>query len=407
MKILIADDVPTRYGALEDAFRGLEIGIEVDYVTCARQARDSLSATKYELLILDVLLPDRASQTGDSADFSMDLLNELSDDCDLIKPKYILGITGDLDALDTNSRYFTDNTWTIIKYDPMEDGWSDKIINCVKYIFSQEQGYDSKSVQYDFDLVILCALENPELSEFLKLDWHWLPPKPVDNLMFIHEGHFSCKNKTYKVAAVCADRMGMVESALCSSKLIEYLKPRCIAMAGICAGVQGKVDLGDILFADPVWDYQAGKLCVDDNGKNYFQIEPHQISADPDIRSLARQAMTAEIVKEIYVGFPTKPPTGLPSFKVGPVATGSAVLADGEKVNELLMQNRKLLGIEMEIYGMYAASQKASLRPKIFAIKSVCDFASPEKTDDIQRFSSYLSANSIKIIMEEYGDRIL
>jgi hypothetical protein len=47
-------------------------------------------------------------------------------------------------------------------------------------------------------------------------------------------------------------------------------------MCGICAGVKGKVNIGDIVFADPVWDYQSGKFIKED-GVAKFSISPHQL----------------------------------------------------------------------------------------------------------------------------------
>ena len=60
--------------------------------------------------------------------------------------------------------------------------------------------------------------------------------------------------------------MGMVSSALTAASLVSLLKPGLIVMCGICAGVRGKVHMGDVLFADPAWDFQSGKRVSD--GKN-------------------------------------------------------------------------------------------------------------------------------------------
>ncbi len=40
-------------------------------------------------------------------------------------------------------------------------------------------------------------------------------------------------------------------------------KPRCLAMCGVCAGPASDVALGDVVFANRVWDYEAGKVKVD------------------------------------------------------------------------------------------------------------------------------------------------
>ncbi len=93
---------------------------------------------------------------------------------------------------------------------------------------------------------------------------------------------------------------------------------------------------------------------------------------------------------------------------LGPVASGSAVLADGNVVQEIKAQHQELIGIEMEIYGLYAAAYAASApQPKVFAVKGVCDFADPDKGDDHQRYAAYASANVARLLIEKYGNRIL
>lgn len=40
------------------------------------------------------------------------------------------------------------------------------------------------------------------------------------------------------------------------------LQPRCLAMCGVCAGRRGDVNLGDVIVADRVWQYDFGALKV-------------------------------------------------------------------------------------------------------------------------------------------------
>ena len=41
-------------------------------------------------------------------------------------------------------------------------------------------------------------------------------------------------------------------------------------MSGICAGRRGKVELGDVIFAERLWSYDAGKSVLED-GREVFQ----------------------------------------------------------------------------------------------------------------------------------------
>jgi nucleoside phosphorylase len=54
--------------------------------------------------------------------------------------------------------------------------------------------------------------------------------------------------------------MGEFHAASVATRLIQELKPSCIAMTGICAGRQGEVFLGDVIVADRVFKIDGGKL---------------------------------------------------------------------------------------------------------------------------------------------------
>ena len=76
----------------------------------------------------------------------------------------------------------------------------------------------------------------------------------------------------------------------------------------------------------------------------------------------------------------------------------------GQKIEEISEHARKLMGIEMETYGMYyAAAHSVEPRPKFWAsIKSVSDYATIKKKDNFQEYASYTSAAFLKhVILNE------
>jgi nucleoside phosphorylase len=62
-----------------------------------------------------------------------------------------------------------------------------------------------------------------------------------------------------KLAVSYPDRMSSLPANSLTSALIERLKPRCIAMCGVCAGNPGDVALGDVIFAEITYQYDEGK----------------------------------------------------------------------------------------------------------------------------------------------------
>ena len=62
-----------------------------------------------------------------------------------------------------------------------------------------------------------------------------------------------------------------------------------------------------------------------------------------------------------------------------------------------------MLGIEMEIYGMYyAANWAMNPKPKYIAMKAVSDFADSDKGDEFHNYASYTSAKVFEVLAKEY-----
>jgi len=158
--------------------------------------------------------------------------------------------------------------------------------------------------------------------------------------------------------------------------------------------------------ADPSWDWQSGKR-VRDNENSVFSIAPHQIHVPQNVRSSFEQLREDRaLLLDIASHWEGSTPGPL-RLHVGPVASGSAVLADGNVVGEIRHQHRELIGIEMEAYGVYSAATSAGHpRPVPLAIKSVCDFADPDKNDNFQRYAAYSSASVIRHLFEKNFARL-
>jgi nucleoside phosphorylase len=63
-----------------------------------------------------------------------------------------------------------------------------------------------------------------------------------------------------QVALVKAFMMGPAAAAHAAGALTQHLAPGCIAMCGVCAGRPGWTNLGDVIVADRVYQYDAGEL---------------------------------------------------------------------------------------------------------------------------------------------------
>lgn len=405
MRILVVDDEPGRYHRLFESLDKLGIGRDqVDLVSSASDARSNLEENEYDLLILDILIPFRPEDREDPQN-AVDLLFAIREGETKFAPRYLLGITADRDGIGEALRQFEDWCWTILNYSAVDDDWINKAANCASFI------RDRKNNQADLpqatDVAVVCALSDPEMSEVLKLPWNWTAARPLDDMTFVRDGVIECGDQKFTVAATTLPRMGMVASALRTSSLINHLRPKMIAMTGICAGVRSKTQLGDILFADPAWDFQSGKRKRTENDIE-LAIRPHQLPASQKVRAHLEQIRDDQSAISTIVGNFDGHPSSMSRVLIGPVASGSQVLADGEMIQEVEKQHQSLLGIEMEIYGLYAAAQEAPHpQPLCFALKGVCDFADTQKEDGHQKFAAYVSAGILRLLLERYGSRLL
>lgn len=172
-------------------------------------------------------------------------------------------------------------------------------------------------------------------------------------------------------------------------------------MAGICAGVEGKVGLGDVVVGDPTWDWGSGKSSQDNSGSPVFLAAPYQHSVDPYVSQLAAaMGNNSEVARSISDGWTAKKPSTPFQVHVGPMASGARVIADNTTTGIVASQHREVIAIEMEAYAvMAAADYSPEPRPVALAIKSVCDFANTAKNDDWQEYAAYTSAAFMDLLL--------
>lgn len=207
----------------------------------------------------------------------------------------------------------------------------------------------------------------------------------------------------YRTVLVQCFRPGSVYSALATSDLIRDFGPRLIVLLGIAAGYPEEISRGHVVVGSPVFCYEYVK--VEDklikqearsfNSFDYFLNTAKRIERDPlDVPCSAPEPVITRV-------------------KVGPIATGSKVVASGSFRGEIGQVNRKMLALEMEAEGVAAAAYHAyPLRP-FLVIKGVSDFADsvskgarepggPEETlhDEWQKYASVASATVLKRFLQ-------
>ena len=184
--------------------------------------------------------------------------------------------------------------------------------------------------------------------------------------------------------------MGLTAAAIATTHLVLQFRPRLVAIA---AGTRsGGKQYGDVLVADPSVDYNSGKV-VFAGGIREFQPDPYPIGLNPRLRSVLQKYRSAHpLFAEIRKRWPGATPQQPNRLHVGPLGASDQVIDDETKVIEIQKNWRKLIGVEMETYGVYRAVNEApEPKPRVVSFKAVCDFAA-EKSDSWQEYAAFVAA---------------
>jgi 5'-methylthioadenosine/S-adenosylhomocysteine nucleosidase len=165
--------------------------------------------------------------------------------------------------------------------------------------------------------------------------------------------------------------MGRVKAATATTQAIATWRPRYVLLVGIAGGFAKKgVELGDVLIADQIVDYELQKLTRD---KKRYRTEVHR--TDPQLLARAN-ALEQELLRAASV---RRPRRGRSSQHVGAIASGDKVDAAGVTIAELGPHWNKLVGVEMEAGGIAQACWEQVAAQPFFMIRAVSDLADASK----------------------------
>lgn len=407
LKILVIDDDPTRFSFFDQMVIGkFALDTDVEISTNARDALQNLEKKTYDVLIVDMAIPLTPWANETNRNGGVEVLQHLLEDETLIRPHYIIGLTAAVDDEPEVTNFFVDSPWVLMKIGASGIDWHSKLVNLIAHADNVKNA--EESLEYGVDICVITALSDPEQSAIFATEIAWEDePEYMDSNTIIRRGKLSTAGgHQLSVISGCSMRMGSVEAALLTSKLIVRYRPKILAMAGICAGMEGKVAYGDAILGSPVWDWTSSKWDKDENGNDRVLPSPHYLDCSREVVSRFRiLGQDIGYLAQLRNKWPGSKPRDALSALVGPNASGPIVVADGTTLQNIkINQNRDVLGLEMEAYGVYAAALAAGLpRPVVLSIKSVCDFADPRKNDEMQRYASYTSAQITVEFLKRYA----
>lgn len=394
-RILVVDDNSLRVNNIRSLIDNLQdCEKNVEYVSTVFAAKKQLLTTQFDVMLLDLVLPIRADSEP-QANGGLELLHEIVQFNQFKLPSHVLVISEFEDALVQLTSISNKLPFTTIKYSASSDEWRIRLENFLKQIV---RAGSANNPEYDYDIAIICALENPELKEVKLLPYHWEPFGIVGDTTDYFTGTFNGK----KLICAAAYEMGMSASAVLATKMIAKFKPRYLIMTGIAGGVSNKsLNYGDVMVADPCFDYESGKK-IYENGQSVFKPDYKQIRVDDTINQILRRlAQQSTSLHTIHDECCYEKPDNALQIKNGPFGSGAAVLSDPKIIERVIQHQRKFMGFDMEAYAVMLSGSLASApKPSTVVMKSVSDFGEG-KTDKYQKYAAYTSARVLDLFLKE------
>lgn len=423
LSILIIDDTPEK---LED-MRAIILNnfkeirpTDIDSACCTNEGLSLLNKKQYDLLLLDLYIC-KSKGGKPSPQVSLDFLDTIAEFDSIHYPAHILGITRIEKIDEADKERFEESLWTLMRYGEDYAGWEDKLKSKIQYLINSKQQL-LKNPMYDYDVAVITALQDPEqkwLKRVFGVEGWTLVDSFADKSNTYYEKNMKLQDgRIIRVVVAYQHQMGSTASSALTTKVLYNFRPQYLFMTGIAAAIDPKdINLGDIMVASEAWDGASGKYVDvpvnqeqggDVKYESCFRPDPRHLAIDSSALTIINRLKENEdLLYEITKGFKmydNDRERKRVSVHVGPMASVPAVVASKEPLDVLQKQSRKLLGIEMETYGMYyAAANAVNPRPKFtVSLKSASDYATSGKDDDYQAYASYTSAVLLKhIILKE------
>ena len=339
-------------------------------------AVQELSRSIYDLIVLDLMLP--LSEGGAPVDASTELIR-LIEGSVTNRHSQIVALTAYEGLYKGHEELFARVGVLLVHYDEMDVGWRKTLRSLVTRAFAHQRS----------EFVIICALE--EERDGYTRTRAVVGPYEFENGLDVR----TIEIGQQKGRLILLPRAGLITSAVVGAIAIERYRPRILAMSGICAGVRGRAELGQVLVCGNSWEYQVGK-----HSELGFLSEPYQIAVPESLRmQLATICRSEEIINIMYEDVdkgkiePVKP-------KVANVVSGSAVVAHAGIRGQILQQHRKIDGLEMEIAALFRAGSLLEPSTAVVAAKTVVDFADEEKNDDVHEQGCWISARFVVEVID-------
>lgn len=249
----------------------------------------------------------------------------------------------------------------------------------------------NKNVTIDF--IIFCALKEERDPYAALLDVKKINRGGID--------FYDVEIDGIKGAIVRLPQMGLVNAAITAGVCIDRYKPVLVGMSGICGGFSKNVELGQLLISQMAYEYQSGKWTEDG-----FKQEPYQVSTNSNtLTNLELLVENDSLIFELEKGWVSDRPRNTFTPKTSVFTSGSAVIAKSDMVNDILEYHRKSAGLDMEVFAIHRAAELSMAKPSCICAKTVVDLCDAEKSDNLHKYGSYISARFMLLAIKDFFEK--
>jgi len=240
------------------------------------------------------------------------------------------------------------------------------------------------------DFVIITALEKEAKAIVRRLDNHSIKRFEDRDIRTYHCGTIPIQDsdQVYRVVVVLLPSMGEISAANAVTDAMARWDPRFVLMVGIAGGLpQDDLDLGDVVVADQIIGYEYGKVTEDG-----FEPRDRVYPVSALLLDRVRNFWDDRWTQQVNVPRPENAHRETSKLFAGPIASGNKVIASTEFRQQLKTRWPKLIALEMEGEGVFAAVFD---RPQIghaLVIRSICDMADERKSDEWQEYAANAAA---------------
>lgn len=402
IRILIVDD---RTEKIADIRKVLieRCSIEEDSIEEAKSVSSGLKALKrqfFDLVLLDLLLPQFDDDESASEDGGLSFLKSLNSAGDLTLPLQIICLTEYADILnEKRSEFDRLMVSSIVKKDG-ESQWIDQVAALINYSQRLREHVEDVLVEKNkFDVGIVCAIQEEFemlLDAFGRQKWSDFELEGCAYRM--KEICLTTENmQQVRVVAACSCNAGGVATAALASLMYGSLMVDYLFMTGITGGIErdGAIHLGDVVIAKSIQDYAAGKVTEKSQGDVKLLKENSVMQANADlIGKMSEFVADSEVVERmnsrVKAAHLNVNDREQYAAHIAPTASGPFVMTSTSMVGELRQSERNLSAIDMEGYALYYTAHVYD-KPALW-IKGVSDFMDSNKNDDYHKVASFASA---------------